>query len=302
MALRILSILWLFLFIQEVKSQSKESPIDTAAVLTELLNNYTNKVDSIKTLLNEQKSRNEKPKIWETKFGGLLGFDFNNFMNWVSQGDNSNSSSSSISTSIDGQINKLGNKFFWRNTGKLTLGWRNINNSTTESGFQKTIDLLNINTHIGNKVNEKLALSVLGEWRSNLLSQNIAPSYLDMSLGITWTPEEHILAIVHPINYELILGDADAYESSIGSKLRLAYDHAVSERLHLKSNLSGFMSYKSLSDLTNYTWTNGVDIKVVENLGIGLEYAMRVSPQETQALSNVEDFQSYVIMGVSFVL
>lgn len=259
-------------------------------------------IDSLQALIAIPAPVADSTKIWDFSFNGIFGLDFNQFKNWVGRGEDYNSVATSISGAITTEANMLRDNFFWRNSGRLALGWQKFENRGDNTGFQKTVDLLNVNTHLGSKLNEHFAFSILGAWRSQVLDQAITPSYLDSSIGLTWTPKTYFLAVLHPANYELILSDQAEYESSFGAKVVLNYDQQISRKLHLKSNLTGSLSYENIEGLTNYTWTNGVNVKVVDGIGLGVEYAYRVSPQETNAL-NIEDTgQSYLIMGISYVL
>ena len=40
----------------------------------------------------------------------------------------------------------------------------------------------------------------------------------------------------------------------------------------------------------------------MNSVGLRVEYALRISPQETDALLLDRDLQSYIVMGISYVL
>ncbi len=272
-------------------------------VLKKEIKQHSHLLDSLKLNLKKINNEIQEMPYWNIGFGGIVGMDFNYFSNWVGQGEYHNSSSASASTAFNIRGHLIGKDFFWRNNGKMTLAWKKLDfDNRGDNEFHKTADIVKINTHLGNKINEDIAMSMLGEWKSNILNQALSPSYMDWSIGITWTPNKEFLAVMHPMNYELILSDKDQFESSLGAKLVMEYDHQLTNSLQVTSNLSGFMSYENIEQLTNYTWTSGLNMKLMQNIGLGIEYALRVSPQETAAIESNEDVQSYVVMGVSYVL
>ena len=264
---------------------------------------HKSQIDSLTSSLKLLEADDALKRKWDFGFGGLFGMDFNRFSNWAGRGEYHNSSAAAISMALSVESNLNAEDFFWKNSGKLTLGWqKQMTGEEENSDFHKTADIVNVHTHFGYKANKKLAASVLGAWKSNLLDQSLNPSYMDWSVGVTWTPDDHFAAVIHPANYEFALTEKDKFESSFGSKIVLEYDKDLDAGIQLKSNLAGFMSYEDIDFLTNYTWTNSLNIKILQNIGVGVEYALRISPQETLAIESDEDIQSYVVMGISYVL
>ena len=286
-----------------LQAQADPNPQEKVDQLEQEIQRRTVVLDSLKESLVKMRDEMRTLPYWTMAMGGIFGMDVNRFSNWAGRGEYFNSSSASISTTLDAKAHLVGENFFWRNNGRVTLSWNKLEVKGEETnGWHKTADVINVNTHLGNKLNEDIAVSMLSEWKSNLLSQSLSPSYLDWSIGVTWTPLKEIFAVMHPVNYELVLSERDRFESSLGAKMVVEYDHQLNKNLEVRSHLAGFMSYENVDELTNYTWTNRLNIKVLDSVGFGIEYAVRVSPQETAALPTEEDVQSYVIMGVSYVL
>ena len=115
-------------------------------------------------------------------------------------------------------------------------------------------------------------------------------------------PNDYFMMTMHPFNYELVLSNRDQFLSSFGAKMVINYERNITDDFSVKSHFNSFVSYRDIDQLSNYTWTNGVNIKIMDSVGLGIEHALRVSPQETNALSIVEDLQSYIVMGISYVL
>ena len=289
------------------RAQSVDSTDIDLGFIQQQINDYQKKLDSLVQMLPKEATQNSDSDtivdpLWTLRFNGIFGFDFNRFSNWIGRGDDFNSTSAAISSSLSGRAGLKKNNIFWINRANVALGWQRFKNNTQDFEIQRTADLFNLNSHFGTNLTEHLALSVFAEWRTQIIDPSLAPSYLDTSMGLTWTPEEYFMMAVHPINYELVLSNRDQFLSSAGAKVVFNYEQLINDKISLKSNLNGFVSYRDVDLLSNYTWNNGINIKVMNSVGIGMEYAMRVSRQETNALDVPDNLQSYLIMGVSYVL
>jgi hypothetical protein len=237
---------------------------------------------------------------WKTGFSGLLGFSLTDMNNWTSSA-NPNSTSSNIQVSAAGFAHLIEEKYFWRNNAQLNLGWQKLNLKTgaeDESKYQSTVDVLQITSLYGYRISPKLAASAMAEFRTSVIRNAFDPAYLDLGVGFTWTPNANLVVIVHPLNYNFIFSDEVEYESSLGAKVVADYNRKIFDGVRLRSNLSGFLSYEDASDLSNFTWTTGVNFTAFKGIGVGLEYALRWNKQETRELD--DDFQSYFVIGLSY--
>ncbi len=302
--------LLLVLLLSPFLSFSRDTLVTPALTIQEVIKQTVSKhqheIDSLNKQLTHIKDSLQTFPIWKIGGGALSGFDFNNFSNWANRGENINSSASSFNIGINGFINKQGERHFWRNQARINVGWQKFKRSEedVDAQFEKIADMLQLVTHYGYNICPEIAISALSEWESNIIDQAINPSYLDMSLGLTWTPNLDFVSIMHPVNYELALADEEAgFESSFGAKLIFEYSKQIEKRISLQSNFSGFLSYEELGFLSNFTWRNGVNIEFLKGIGLGLEYALRVSRQETIAINLTDEhLQSYLVMGMSFKL
>jgi len=292
----------LFLFGQD-SIQTPELTIQE--VIKKEVSQHQTVIDSLNKKLAHLKDSLQEYPIWKIGGGALSGFDFNSFSNWANRGENINSSASSFNLGVNGFINKKGENHFWRNQARINVGWQKFKQSDedVDADYEKIADMLQLVTHYGYNICPEIAMSSLVEWESNVIDQAINPSYLDMSLGFTWTPNSNFVSIMHPVNYELALADEAGFESSFGAKLIFEYSKSIESRISVQSNFSGFLSYEELDFLSNFTWRNGVNFKFFKGIGLGLEYALRVSRQETVAINLTDEhLQSYLVMGMSFEL
>ena len=217
------------------------------------------------------------------KFGafGTIGANFSKFNSWYSQGT-PNVSSANIAATMNAFANKKEEKYFWRNALNLNLGWVKYDDRDDpedDDSFRNATDVFNITSLYGYKLSEKLAVSTLGEYRTTILDNFNDPGYLDVGVGMTWTPINNLTVVVHPLNYNFVFSTGETvYDSSLGAKIVADYTRQIG-KIAFKSNLSVFQSYKS-SDYSNFTWINSFNYKLFNQIGVGFEFGLRGNKQE----------------------
>ncbi len=219
---------------------------------------------------------------WKIGAFGTIGGSLSNFNNWFAQ-DIPNNSSGNIGFTVNASANLQQEKFFWRNAANLNLAWVKLDDKddpNDDDSFRQTTDVFNISSLYGRKLSEKFAISVLGEYRTTILSNFNDPGYLDLGIGATWTPIPDLVVVMHPLNYNFVFSKEDAiFESSFGAKIVADYTKEIGA-VSFKSNLSLFQSYKS-SDLSNWTWTNSFSYTLWKMIGVGFDFGLRSNKQET---------------------
>jgi len=263
--------------------------------------------DQIKGLETELRQTTSKipPTLgWNYNFSGTLGFSLNRLKNWA-KSSHPNSETSSIQTSFVGRAYLRQEEYFWRNTARLHMGWQKLDlkrdDVEEESKYQPTVDVLQLNSLYGYNLSPKLALSAMAEMRTTVIENAFDPTFLDLGVGATWTPNNNFFAVVHPLNYNYIFASDELdFESSMGAKVLLDYNQEFFEGFSLRSNFTGFMSYEEIDDLSNFTWTTGLNFTAFKGIGVGIEYALRWNKQETRNLD--DDIQSYFLIGLSYNL
>lgn len=256
---------------------------------------------------------------WKYGAFGTIGGNFSEFSNWFSQGT-PNVSSANIGITGNVFANKLEEKYFWRNSLNLNLGWVKFDDKDDpddDDSFREATDVFNITSLYGYKLSEKIAVSTLAEYRTTLLNNFNDPGYLDIGVGATWTPISNLIVVVHPLNYNFVFSDGDSvFESSLGAKIVADYTRQIG-KISFKSNLSAFQSYES-GDLSNFTWINSFNYKLFNQIGIGFEFGLRDNRQEalnnaltnfaagdmtgtTPNFDNVDnDLQTYYLLGLTY--
>jgi hypothetical protein len=249
---------------------------------------------------------------WRKGAFGTIGGSISGFNNWYSRSA-PNASAGNIGITINGFANLIEDNFFWRNSGAINVGWVKIDDkdvTTDSSDFETATDVFTLSSLYGKRLNKKWALSGLAEYRTTIIDNFNDPGYLDLGAGITWTPTNNLVVVMHPGNYNFVFSSGDTvFESSLGAKIVADYTKKYS-KLSVKSNLSVFQSYKT-ADLSNWTWTNSFGYTIWKGIGVGFELGLRNNKQE--ALNNAKitdtsaDFssidnkiQSYWLFGLSY--
>ena len=252
------------------------------------------------------------------KFGafGTIGASLSGFNSWLAR-DQPNVNAGNIGISANGLANLDQEKFFWRNGGNINLGWVKFDNEddpNDSDDFEQATDVFNISSLYGRKLNDKWAVSGLGEYRTTLLSNFNDPGYLDLGVGATWTPITALTVVFHPLNYNFVFADdGDVFQSSLGCKVLADYTRSLPMGISWKSNLSAFLSYEELDHLSNWTWINSFGYTIWNGIGLGFEVGLRGNKQEalnyeknvrgieTATFDNVDnELQTYWLLGLNY--
>lgn len=258
---------------------------------------------------------------WKTGAFGTIGASISSFNNWYARNE-PNTNAGNIAVTVNGYANLLNDKFFWRNSANLNLGWVKLDdrdNPNDNSGFETASDVFTLTSLYGRRLNKKWALSGFLEYRTTLIENFNDPGYLDLGVGFTWTPTSTLVVVLHPGNCNFIFSDeSTAFESSLGAKIVADYTEKFGG-LSIKSNLSIFQSYDS-SKLSNWTWMNSLGYEIWKGLGLGFEFGLRNNKQEalnfalsefnsstvipapaTPTFDNIDnELQTYWLFGLSY--
>ncbi len=258
--------------VEELKTQKAEKEAEIAALQGE--------VDALAKQISEFPG-------WKFGSFGTIGFNASQFNNWLGRGNtDANTFTSIIGLGLNAFANLDREKYFWRNSGNLNLGWTKLaqnREQRDDNDYEKTTDAIVATSLFGYKLTEKWAISTLGEYRTTLLSNFNNPGYFDIGVGATWTPITDLVVVFHPLNYNFVFADDDvAYTSSLGCKIVADYTRklAVLNGVSWRSNLSAFISYKDAENLSNWTWINGFGFTAWKGIGIGFEFGLRGNRQE----------------------
>lgn len=223
---------------------------------------------------------------WKIGGLGLVGFDLAGNSDWFAI-DQPQSSQNSLGLGFTAFANLDQPKYFWRNN--LVINMRQIkskeNPDATE--VESITDALELSSLYGYKLTDKIAISAEGRMATTVLNF-LDPGKITASAGLTWTPIENLLVLVHPLGYELNLPDGDLV-SAPGAKIGAIYTREIVPGVMWNSNLSAFLAYAggtndegielSAGDLSNWTWINGFGFNIWKGIGVGLNLGLRQDKQ-----------------------
>lgn len=218
----------------------------------------------------------EKP--WKLKaLMGLNGTQ-SSFVNWAAGGRNNLSVIGFISATADYQKNK----WQWKNSLDLALGGMlYLDAAGKKNGLQKTDDKIIFSTNIGYKIAEKWYASFVGGFRSQfmdgfnypndsvLVSTFMAPGYVNLALGIDYTPNKNFSAFLSPLATKMtfVLNDSLAnsgaygvkdatfnsagdvvsagnkFRGEFGAYFKMTYNKEIAKNVNFKSKLELFSNY-----------------------------------------------------------
>ena len=243
---------------------------------------------------------------WRKGAFGTIGGSLSGFNNWYSR-TAPTASAGNIGITVNGFANLIEEKFFWRNSLAVNLGWVKLDEKgvVDDEGFDTATDVFTISSLYGKRLSKNWAVSALGEYRTTLIDNFNNPGFLDIGVGFTWTPISNLVVVIHPANYNMVFSsNSDVYSSSPGAKIVADYS-AKYNKLSVKSNLSMFQSYKD-GDLSNWTWTNSLGYTLWKGIGVGFELGLRKNKQEAASSQAVplsgadNNLQSYYLFGLNY--
>tara|TARA_B110000091_G_scaffold171143_1_gene183943 strand:+ start:2847 stop:3764 length:918 start_codon:yes stop_codon:yes gene_type:complete len=288
----------------------------SAQTADELKKEQAPKKAQIAKLQGEVKAIQAKINIlpgWKKGAFGTIGASLSGFNNWYSR-TAPNASAGNIGVSVNGFANLIKDKFFWRNSGTINLGWVKLDDAskTGDEDFETATDVFTVTSLYGKRLNKKWALSALSEYRTTLIDNFNNPGFLDFGIGFTWTPTSRLAVVMHPGNYNAIFSRGKSvFTSSPGAKLVADYA-ATYNQISIKSNFSMFQSYND-SNLNNWNWTNSFGYKLWKGIGLGFDFGLRNNKQEalnnalitdtSASFSSLDNkIQSYWLFGMSYSL
>jgi hypothetical protein len=284
-----------------------------AQTADELKKELSTKKDEISKLEKEASSLQSKIDAlpgWRKGAFGTIGGSLSGFDNWYSR-TAPTASAGNIGITVNGFANLIEEKFFWRNSVAINLGWVKLDEKGVagDEGFDTATDVFTISSLYGKNLSDKWAVSALGEYRTTLIDNFNNPGFLDIGVGFTWTPFNNLVVVIHPANYNIVFSSgagSDVFSSSPGAKIVADYN-ATYNKLSVKSNLSMFQSYQD-GDLSNWTWTNSLGYTLWKGIGVGFELGLRKNKQEAASsqgvlLSDADNkLQSYYLFGLNYSL
>jgi len=267
---------------------------------------------------------------WMTGLSGIIGLNFGGSDQWVAN-PNPTSGSRGISIGVTGFANREQAKYFWNNKLIINKAWQRVD--ITEADKDRpgnlfdygTVDILNISSLAGYKLNEKIAISGLAELNTSL-GNFLQPGTFDIGVGVTWKPIANLVVVIHPLNYHIAWsadGDTDS-AGAVGAKIRADYQDSFTiggKKIAWSSTFTTFIPYNSDKNavptvdkfglpilntdgtavtreagLNEYTWLNTFSFQLWKGIGVGTTFGLR------QAEFEFKDLQSFYTIGLTYTL
>lgn len=287
--------------IEELEEQKTAKEAELAEA-SEALKAAQAKVDALTGEVADLKEKTTPYPREDFGTSGTIGLSFAGFRDWLGR-EQPSTDATTITIAGGAYANVDWEKYFWRNNMNLTAAWLAFDDrddTEDDDSFQTAADAFNVSSLFGYKINDKWAVSALGEYRSTIIDNFNDPGYLDLGAGATWTPITDLVAVFHPVNYNFVFSNqAFDFQSSLGCKIVADYKRQLTKKISWKTNLSAFVSYEG-SDLHNWTWINGFST-AYKGIGIGLDLGLRSNKQEALALMKTDNpLQLYYVLGFAY--
>ena len=276
---------------------------------------------------------------WRKGLVGTVGAGLNGSNDWFAL-TTPNAKSNTIGLGINAFANNIQPKFFWRNLLNLTIQRTATSPDANTNPIIALAEGLDLSSLYGYKLSEKIAISAEGKYTTSIIQYDAEtqkykssinnPGKITVSAGITWTPINNLVVIIHPLGYELNFpGD---FISAPGAKVGATYAANILKGVSWSSNLSAFIPYSAgdgtvdytsatgtvrsveygAGDLVNYTWLNGFSMKILNGITVALNVGLRGDNQiaDKGAIALADDplsidvgglkLQSYYTLGVGY--
>jgi len=251
---------------------------------------------------------------WKFGGAGVVGFSLLGNNNWFAIAQ-PNSAKNDLGIGFSAFANNDQEKFFWRNLLNININRTAAfavagDNDTRAVALTNGLDLSSL---FGYKLSPKWALSIEAKWLSSLLEFNgndastnaddefnfalNSPGVFTISAGLTWTPINNLVVIIHPLGYQANF--PGEFISAAGAKVGATYAATIIRGISWTSNLSAFIPYGGgdtveftnaddaivgssvfeTGDLVTWDWLNGFSFSVWKGVGVAFNLGLRGNRQ-----------------------
>lgn len=203
------------------------------------------------------------------------------FTNWATGGDNA------IAFEASGifQADYKKEKHIWQNRIELAYG---LSKTGTE-GMKKTNDKIYLNSNYGYEITKNLYLSALLNFQTQFangfdykvsnqipISKFMAPAYLTVGPGLTWSPKKYFKAILSPASWRctFVLDDSlstvgafgvDKGEKTlneVGANLKLEVNYEFLKNMTVYSRVDFYSDYMRKPQNVDINWEVQLNMKI----------------------------------------
>ena len=228
--------------------------------------------------------------------GGNVGMHLNQVqqISWAAGGDNL----FGMNLLLNYSANYKKERHIWNNRAEFEYGFT----VTDADGTRKSSDKIYLSTTYGYKIKKNLYISGLlffntqfadgydygdEDEEDEFISTLMAPGYLTIGAGLTWTPKPWFKGTFNPAAYRGIfvlndeLSDAgefgvdpgDHYRTEFGANLHMEFNRDIMENVNLYSRASLFTNYLEKPENVDVSW----EVKVNMNINKWLSASLSTS-------------------------
>ncbi len=220
------------------------------------------------------------------KLGGNFGFTLNQVAqsNWSAGGENL----FGLNIQLNYSANYKKDRRLWDNRLELEYGF----NKTKSDGKKKTADNIYLSSIYGYEIAKNLYLSGTfiyntqfangynygdaGDDDNVFISTFMAPGYLNLGVGLTWTPKSWFKATIDPASYRGVfvlnkeLSDqgqfgvhpGDRYRTEFGGNILLELNKNLTSNINLYSRLNLYSNYLEDAQNVDVNWEVKLNMEV----------------------------------------
>ncbi|KXX68932.1 DUF3078 domain-containing protein [Flammeovirga sp. SJP92] len=247
-------------------------------------------------------SVDQPPKKW--KHTGQVGANFSNvgLVNWAGGGE----SSYSFGGVLNYKAIRNTDRAITRLYTDLAYGLIHQDNSAFQ--FKKTDDQLNLGADYSYKWHKKVLLTAAGDFRTQFdkgyeyavddatgveietqISDFMAPAYLNLNVGITYTPVEFAYITFSPVANRMTfvrdtifsekygLEAGEKFRDQLGMNVKVGFDKEIVKNVTLKSIYNMFSQYSRLTEWV-VNWDLTLDMKVNKFLNVNFTSQLIYDP------------------------
>ncbi len=203
------------------------------------------------------------PSNWKLKaIYGANGTQ-SSFVNWNAGGRNN----IALLGYVAGSAKYEKGKIKWDNDLGAAIGGMQYLDSEIGNELQKTDDRLELATNLGYKLKEHYYLSILGSFRTQFIdgldadgfktSTFMAPGYVNLSLGIDYTPNDNFSVFLSPLASKMTFVNdpmlsaagsfgvtaGETFRGEFGAYFKMKYNKELFTNIEMKSKLELFSNY-----------------------------------------------------------
>lgn len=288
----------------------------TPPTMTDDIQKYT------KTVEDATATATETP-AW--KYGGTAGINMSqaSFSNWNAGGDPSIAFDATFNYSLD---YKRGNHL-WTNRLELAYGL----NRTSSNGTRKTNDKIFFSSNYGYKVAKNLYISSMVTFNTQFdkgydykvsstdyISRFMAPGYLSVGVGVTYTPASWVTIIASPATWRGTFVNDDKLSAAgafgvkpgerflneMGANIRAEVNTPIWQKLSLYSRLDLYSNYLHNPQNVDVNWEIQLNYALLDWLTANLHFSMIYDDDikfgKTAASPGQPRLQLKEVLGIGF--